>query len=527
MNREALNDPLLAEEALPAARRTSRVTPVRLAIGAAALVAVAVVIALAVVGSQGKLQSSSSKPRPQFTTLKQVFPHMPEPTVSEGSAPGLTAHELSFEHVTDDNRRTKFVYRVEMSAENKLVSPDMYPAVRALDCNATHVNMTFPDAAAAQQTVADWPLGSLVLVHGAWGCGESVRAVAGAWTVDSDGVATAATEAMHFRDLFSSAHIEYTSNHTVPTPGSSSSDGPQRRGWLDSLVGTIESAASTVTTAVEDIATGSFTYNDSPFSHDWSIPVASGSDASAGFTYSVGADVALTSNVNINVNDYTLQMFSATVTTTATISAQASLSESSSETWESQPATIVAPMTIVTVYLPIGGVITLPVSLVGAAYLVGKVTLDASVTGGAAYQAQGTLTAGFSYDPTNGQQWIATPGYSFTNPQPPTFTVSGTATASVVFTPQLTMSIGFLGGPQAFAAMALTGTATASATFGNTDAPVAGSCANGQYFLDATLDVSVGAAIDVEVAGDVLYKQSWTPSNVYSQTYPIVNPTCL
>ncbi len=86
-------------------------------------------------------------------------------------------HSLLFNHVTDDNRRTKLNCTVETEAKQIYATPDQHGEVQALDCNSTHAWLTFNSTFAAQALTEGWPIGTVMPVLGAWGCGESIRRV--------------------------------------------------------------------------------------------------------------------------------------------------------------------------------------------------------------------------------------------------------------------------------------------------------------------------------------------------------------
>ena len=501
---------------------------------------------------------------------------MPDPVVSAGSAPGLTRHTLDFTHVTTDNRQTRLSFNVETDA--KVIAPEMHPEVLGLKCNDTHVAVNFGlNETVAKSLSKSWPTeGAILSVHSAWGCGESLRWVASPWTLVNNSILMAETTAANFYDIFANAQVHYSSNHTAEgeamapvfvakTAKTASTARVNRRGLLGDLwngaVNAVDSVASTATaivndavavastvgTAVTAMATGSLQYDGVPFNHDWPIPVASGANSDNSFNYNLGADITLTSHVEISVQDYTLQNVLATVTASGSASASVNLNANQALTWTSDPTSVFDPTTIVSITIMIGP-LPISVSIIGSATAKAYVNAAGSAVGGASYQAACSLTAGAQFTPGSPISWIDTPSYSFTQ-NPPTMTASGAVATGVTITPQITLSVAHIGGPVISAPLAL----TAAGSFGQS-APA--NCPNGQYELDALVSVNLGAALDVEVLylgcsilwervgpssssypprltsswvqllGMSLYKNEWPGENVLSQTYPIIAPTC-
>ena len=101
---------------------------------------------------------------------------------------------------------------------------------------------------------------------------------------------------------------------------------------------------------------------------------------------------------------------------------------------------------------------------------------------------------------------------------------SAQASASLVVAPMITLSVGYLGGPQVIAPFQINfnGNLQCSETVPTVGSSWSAPSGNVDYSVDASINLLLGGAVDISIAGESLYQHSWTPSSVYNNDYQIV-----
>lgn len=512
-----------------------------MAVGAVAVVAMVVV--LAVVGGTGGFSSSSSSGSSSASTgaqssnhyyvrsLKDVF-NLPEPTST--IANGKAHHTMDFHHVSEHNEVTHYYYRVEHDLN--VNSLRRVPEIKEITCADHRITVVFNNSATALAKAEAWVKDSVLILDNRSNCKHLIhRITSDMWTkVENHPVITADSKNITLADIFKVADIQFTSNYTEPVAraknaqvdtgasgsGSASQTNGRRRrdvwSYLDNMLGNINQDLNYATQALTDLTTGDLTYNNGQlYSHQWNIPITSGSTLNNYLNYNAGATVQLTSAVNINIQDYSLQDFKGTITTSVTVNANANFDAPWSGSWSYGPTAIVPSQTLLAFVLPIGD-IDIPVSIDVAAYLAGQLSAQASVTGSAGYQAYGSLEGGVNIGSDLTPQWICNPTYSFTTTQQPQIAASASAQASVVLTPSVSMDISFIGGPQVQAPLSLSSTASIGAESTSMQA-------QGSLELSAQVIAQVGGDVDIKIADETLYQHTWAPYSFYTHNYQILS----
>eukprot|EP00048_Salpingoeca_helianthica_P011293 m.162450 g.162450 ORF g.162450 m.162450 type:complete len:546 (-) comp15203_c0_seq1:100-1737(-) len=520
-----LNERLLSENERGDAPVSSAMSPMRkkVLLGLLATVAVACLV-VGIVAASGRTTlspSSSSTSGSSFAAVSQTnlqtrptfakpigsLANAPEPSIVHSTATTETA-VFHFNHssTTAQGNISHTSLRYNVSKVKNAHCPAKHESVLAIDCLPTRIRISFTNASKAAEYAAQWVNNTILFLRHEWGCGSHVRRFV-SQPILNGRLLFVNTVNASITDAFRHANISFFSNH-------SDADGPvqlqtvsrnatkhnsHRRSLWGDITGFLSSASNAVADLVTLAVTGDLQNTWQPFSAQYTVPATtlSNSNQYGSVNIEYSGSVSVGTNVELNIQDYSLSSFSATASgslsasATATVTASASYSQSDSQA-------ITSSITVASGSIPVFGV-EIPVNLLVQVFAGYQASGEASASLSGTATAQGSVSGGVSYTLAKG---ITTPGtgsltgtLSYSQP-----TLNVYAEALVYLAPQLYLQVAYLGGP----------TLTFVA-YGDAVLP-SGSC---QVTQNIGVEVDAGAQISVSIPHLVSYQKSTSPVTVY------------
>ena len=288
----------------------------------------------------------SFQARPQFTKAVGPLASAPSPSVY-AQTKETTSARMTFRHnvvssATGRVAHTRLVYDVEKNNNAHCLSN--YENVAGIYCKApTTLGLLFPNHTDAQAHASQWGPGTVLFLRGEWRCGEHVRQLVSAPVVLGRKVFMT-TVNVTIAHAFKHASIDFFTNHTHGGPDSSIAMGPyhkqaalqagpahhQRRSFLSYLGNLVGGAVSGL---IQAAVTGQLSVDD-PYTSTYSVSPSTlsfsqandGASVDGSLTYS--ADLTINTDVNLQIQSYSITSFSASVSASASASVAASFQAS-------------------------------------------------------------------------------------------------------------------------------------------------------------------------------------------------------
>eukprot|EP00054_Salpingoeca_dolichothecata_P012426 m.68990 g.68990 ORF g.68990 m.68990 type:complete len:491 (+) comp19944_c0_seq4:334-1806(+) len=407
-------------------------------------------------------------------------------------------------HNADENGVTHLEYDVTTDDTRPTVSLEAFDDIEAVACNETALKITLASGASH----VHWPLNALITVRRQWQCngsdsGNLVRAVAGtpSHTINKQGLTIVHVPTVNasFSHIFKQASISYFSNHSSTIAGSDSnlttstyvnflssalrpqraeqpvSDERRRSLWKKAKNfghkvasgGTkdLKQGASDVTRTAEHVGTaiqngaedlgnamanffggiGDFDFHPGSISHQWH-PRNFEIKPVGGVTFTAGFGIGVSTNLELEIKDFKLSKFVATVSGDASFLGKMQVNRKESADLES-PGYDLKNVTLIETAIPVGPVLV-PVELKAGLFLSASVDIDGEVDATGSVSADGSVTLGLQYPNSDGEnevQWVY--DHQFQSKHAFTGDIDSSISLGVTLAPKLVLEVAYLGGP--------------------------------------------------------------------------------